>query len=300
MKKIISLIAIAFCFSNVFSQDLIVTNNEDSLNCSITKLDTATIHFDFLNTDNDEVISTFLPYSDVKIYKIAYFQTSEIADQATDMLIDNSLEPINYPRFRFSFSGGYSYRTAAAPTDLGSEIKSYYEGLKKGNHYGGDITVFFKRNYGIGFKYLVSNSSNKLDGQIFLEYPDGSKVYGPLSDDITIKYIGSYFSCRLLSKNNKNSFFYNLGFGYMGYQSYSKLVYAFDIVGATLGTCVDIGYDIGLAENMALGFQLSYLSGSITKFTMSDGTNTETITLDEEDAEGLNRFDFSVGLRIVF
>ena len=69
------------------------------------------------------------------------------------------------------------------------------------------------------------------------------------------------------------------------------------MTGSTLGISFDIGYDIGLSENLSLGFQLSVLSGTLFEYDWNDGSTTETINLEEGEYESLNRIDFSVGLR---
>ena len=51
----------------------------------------------------------------------------------------------------------------------------------------------------------------------------------------------------------------NLGIGYMGYKN-DGLVNDnyFTAKGGTLGLCLDFEYDIRLAKELALGFQVSY------------------------------------------
>jgi hypothetical protein len=291
MKKIIFTFLITFSITSLFSQDLIVTRKGDSLNCKITKMDSTTIYFDIIDKRSDESISTFLSLNETSAFQTKYFQTNTTPNQ-------NLSAPKNYPRFRLGISGGYSYRTAKAENDMGSAMESYLEDLKSGTHIGGDFTYYYSENSGIGLKYLSSNASSTYDGNITLTLPDASTISGPLRDNITVKYIGPYFSWRMLSSNNNNSFFVNAGCGYMGYIDKTVIIEDFIIKGATFGTCLDIGYDIDLGEGTALGFQISYLSGYLKEATITDGTTTQTIKLEEDSYEGLHRFDFSIGLRV--
>jgi hypothetical protein len=57
-----------------------------------------------------------------------------------------------------------------------------------------------------------------------------------------------------------------------------------------------IGYN-SLSDNLALGMQMSLLPGTLTKFDFSDGRNTETIKLEEENYENLSRLDVTIELR---
>lgn len=89
----------------------------------------------------------------------------------------------------------------------------------------------------------------------------------------------------------------NFSLGYMGYSNDKVIVDKYKMTGSTLGLSLDIGYDIGLSENLALGFQVSVLTGVLTKYDWSDGTTTQTIKLEKDEYENLNRIDLSIGLR---
>jgi hypothetical protein len=83
----------------------------------------------------------------------------------------------------------------------------------------------------------------------------------------------------------------------MGYSNDKVLIDKYKLNGSTLRLSLDISYDIGLSDNLSLGFQISYLKGTLLKYKLNHGSTTETIDLDEGEYESLNRIDFSVGLR---
>jgi hypothetical protein len=119
-----------------------------------------------------------------------------------------------------------------------------------------------------------------------------------MSDDISVNFIGPLLNTRLISKNKKNGLFLNFGLGYMGYKDESELVSEnFTIKGSTLGLCWEVGYDIGLSDKMAIGFQLSLMQGVLSRLKVSDGQQTQTIELEKDEYENLSRIDISVGLR---
>ena len=89
----------------------------------------------------------------------------------------------------------------------------------------------------------------------------------------------------------------NLSLGYMGYSNDKVIIDKYKMTGSTMGLSFDIGYDIGLSEKLSLGFQLSFLSGTLFEYDWNDGSTTETIDLEEGEYESLNRIDCSVGLR---
>jgi len=79
MKSILGLILLIFIANSVYSQDLIVTNDGDSVNCKITKVETDNIYFTFKH--NDEIRNTLLPISNVKIHQFNFYQTSAVSEE---------------------------------------------------------------------------------------------------------------------------------------------------------------------------------------------------------------------------
>lgn len=287
MRKLLILAVLIFVSNSIFSQDLIVTSEGDSINCKITKVKTDNIYFTFKH--KDEIRSTLLPISSIKTHQFDYFQTSEVPK-------DKVVGYENYQHFRIALNGGYSYQTAKVAESVPSDFKNYISELKSGYHFGGDLTYYFTEPLGFGFKYYLFKSSNSLDN-IYLEDTDGNRTYGKMSDDLTISFIGPTFSTRLLSYDKKNAFLMNLSLGYMGYSNDKVIIDEYKMTGSTMGLSFDIVYDIGLSENLSLGFQISFLSGTLFEYDWNDGSTTETIDLEEGEYESLNRVDFSVGLR---
>lgn len=272
--------------ANLHSQDLIVTSEGDSLNCKITNIKTENIYFTFKH--KNEIRSTLLPVNQVKYYQYNFFQTTEVpADKVTVNEI--------YPHFRAAFNGGLSNRTAKLADNIPSEFEQYMKNLKSGYNYNLDLSYFFAEQLGIGFKYNVFLSKNEIEN-IYVKQPDGSTLHGKMSDDITINFIGPFFSTRLLNSKKNNSLICNIGLGYTGYTDNAVVIYDLLIKGNTLGICLDIGYDVGISDNVAIGFQISLLNGTLTQYELSQGTYKETVKL-EDEYESLARIDLSIGLR---
>lgn len=287
MKKLFILALLILATNSIYSQDLIVTTDGDSINCKITKVKTDNIYFTFKH--KDEIRSTLLPINKIKIHQFDYFQTSEMPK-------DKVVGYANYQHFRIAINGGYSYQTAKVAESVPSDFKNYIKELKSGYHFGGDLTYYFSEPLGFGFKYYLFKSSNSLDN-IYLEDIDGNRTYGKMSDDLTISFIGPTFSTRLLNHDKSNAFLMNLSLGYMGYSNDKVIIDNYKMTGSTMGLSFDIGYEIGLSENLSLGFQVSFLTGTLFEYDWNDGTKTETIKLEKGEYESLNRIDFSIGLR---
>ncbi len=286
MKNIFLTIGLVFLSFHVYSQDLIVTNEGDSLNCKITKIKHNNIYFTFKH--KDEIRNTLLPVSSIKVYKIDCSSKSEVPKEK---IIGHG----NYQHVRIGLNAGYSYQFAKVSKRVPDELKDYVKGLKSGYHFGADLTYFFSEPLGFGFKCFAFRSSNSKDDLLIPE-PTGYRNL-KMSDDLKISFIGPMFSTRLLNFEKKNALLTNLAIGYMGYTDNIVFVDKYKITGNTVGFAFEIGYDIGLSENISLGLQISMITGALSKFDLHKGDITQTIKLDKEEHESLNRFDFSIGLR---
>jgi len=287
MKNIFIIALLVFISNSIYSQDLIVTNEGDSINCKITKVKADNIYFTFKY--KGEIRSTLLPMTGVKIHQFDYYQNSEVPEGKV-------LGYENYQHFRLAVIGGYSYLTAKVGESVPGDFKDYIKELKSGYHLGGDLTYFFTEPLGFGIKYYLFKSSNSLDN-IYREDSDGNRTYGKMSDDLTISFIGPTFSTRLLNHNKNKAFIMNVSLGYMGYSNDKIIIDKYKMTGSTVGLSFDIGYDFALSENLSLGFHISSLTGTLFEYVWNDGGRTETIKLEKGEYESLNRIDFSIGLR---
>ena len=287
MKNILFFLLLIAITNSIYAQDLIVTNDGDSINCKITKIKTDNIYFIFKY--ENEVRNTLLPLYSVKSHQFNFYNTNEIFEKK-----DNGYG--NYQHFRIAFNGGYSYMTARVAESVPSDFKDYVKELKSGYHFGGDIAYYFTETIGIGGKYFSFKSSNSMDN-IYVEDIDGNRRYGNMSDNLAISFIGPMFSTRILNPDKSNALVINASLGYMGYSNNKTIIDNYKMTGSTIGLALDIGYDIGLSENISLGFQISFISGTLFQYNWNDGLKTETIKPKKGEYEGLNRIDFSIGLR---
>lgn len=287
MKQLLFISTLVILSTTLHSQDLIVTAKGDSINCNISKIKADNIYFTFKY--EDEFRSTLLPISNIEYHQIDYFQEGEVP-------VEKMVGYQHYPHFRIAMNSGYSYRTAKVPENMPADIMDYYKALKSGFHFGGELTYYFTEPLGFGIKYYTFHSANSMDG-VYFEDTEGNGRLGTLSDDIIISFIGPTFSTRLLNHNKRNALVMNLSLGYLGYSNSMTVADDYKVTGKTVGLVYDIGYDIGISENVSMGFQISAISGMLYEYTMNDNGTARTIELEEGEYEGLGRIDFSVGLR---
>lgn len=285
--KTILLIAFTFIFSLGYSQDLIITSEGDSLNCKITKEKSDVIYFTFKY--KEEIRNTLLPKDQIKFYKYNFYQQGIVP-------VDKIKSSKAFPRLMLAVNGGWSYRTARAPTNIPTEFREYVNELKTGYNFGGEVAFYISEPLGLGLKFCDYKSSNEIPN-IYRTNPNGIREYGRMSDDISIIYFGPTFNTRLFNSNKTNAIVSKLSIGYLGYNNNAVVINSFNIKGSTVGLLIDLGYDIALSKKLSIGFTASYIMGTLFNYTVSDGTKTETVKLKPENYDTLTRIDISIGVR---
>lgn len=286
MRVVFTFFAIVLFLPFAQSQDLIVTTSGDSINCVISKVKNENIYFTFKH--KDEIRNTLLPLEKVSYHATNFFQTSLVPKGKVIGYRD-------YQRFTFSVGGGFGYQTAKVGDDVPSDFRGYIKKLKSGFVFGADLTYYFSEMMGVGVKYAQFNSSNNMD-DIYIEDSQGGRRYGPMSDQLSISFIGPTFSTRFLNGSKNRAFTLGMCLGYMGYNDDKVIVDNYKMTGSTLGTSYDIGYQFSLSEKTSLGIQLSLISGNLYRYKWDDGTTVETIKLESGEYEGLSRIDLKLVL----
>ena len=292
MKKVYILIfSLLFAFPSLFyAQDLIVTNNGDSLNCKITEMKNEEVYFTYKH--NGELISTWLRLDRVKHCQFNFFENAEVP-------VGKILAKKIYPRFRVALHGGAGYQTARLHSNLSDDLKSYMKKLKFGGNYGLDFSYYFSEYFGIGVGYNGFSAKNEIENRVVFT-PDTNGGYyanfGKLSDNIQMNFIGAFVHSRILSVNKKNIFSCGMGVGYLGYNNkMTKNLENFTIHGGTVGICWNVNYDIIVYKTLAAGFQISYVFGFLPQARVSNGYDTQIVNFDEN----ISRIDVSIGLRFI-
>jgi len=191
-------------------------------------------------------------------------------------------------KIRIALNGGLSFRAAKIGDYVPSELQTSIKQLRNGYNVG--LSAIYYLNETLGTGLIFNNFGSKND------------VYktslGDAQDKISIFFIGPSFGSRLLNWNKKNGFICNVGIGYLGFYDNASLnSYKIVLQGGTFGMAWDVGYDIGLSENFALGFQLSFISGIMTSYKVKTGYGTQTVNLEKGEHENLSNINLSVGLR---
>ena len=289
MKKILLIIVcILLAITKLQAQDLIVTNDGDSINCTITKITKEYIYFTFKY--NNEIRNTLLRLDQVVVQEKNYFVESEIPA--------NYVFKAKFPRFRLAIDGGWQYRTAKMASELDPYWKKHYTKMRSGFHYDVQAACFFAESHGIEAVFSQQFFGNKFNAVLTGEAGNilGSVI---LKERITFNYAGANYIVRIFNSKKKNCFLMTCGLGYLGY--IDKVFFNDEEVGkitaATLGVNFGLGYDIGISKYFSIGFKASFMGGSFRNYKQTLAGVTTTETMPEKTSEGLGTIKLSVGLR---
>lgn len=205
----------------------------------------------------------------------------------------SSKEP---PHFRFTLSGGYSYRLGKIPENFPAETKSYMRKLKSGFNVSADALYYFNETFGAGAKY--SRFQRNHSDVTTINYGGGT-MRTNVADNISINFIAATFATRVFNFKKTNSFHANLSVGYLGYKD-KGFVYRdhMTLTGGTVGFGWDMGYDIRISRKLSAGAQASLITGKLSSVTREDASGRSTITLKDDQKENLSHVNLSLGLRL--
>ncbi len=286
-------------FMAAYSQDMIITNNNDTIDCKITRISRNTVYFDVFTSGIRTAGS--IPLSNVRNYAIS---ATGIPDYVKIPASTST------SRFRIGINAGAGYLTAGsgkaeeALVNQGleaSKAKSYYKNLKTGWSAGADLSYMITTDLGTGIKYKFFYTSGNVDG--FFDPQDGVHlIYGSYGERIFINYYGALFSYQQYFGSAEEFRFYSgYSLGMVTYRNEAEYISSFYLLtGKNFGTEGTIGLEYYLTDHLSAGADLSAFYSSLRKIRMTDGTNTTTIDLDKENYENLTRFELSLGLRFYF
>ncbi len=197
-------------------------------------------------------------------------------------------------RIRLNADYGYSSRRVKISDDVPAEFKDYMNDLKSGTNFNADVSYFFSNRYGIGFKYSRFSTSTFVDGISVFDPATGEVLgIGLVEDNISISFVGPTFFERGTIVPDKLLYVSNLTIGQVSYFNDAKfLTFPIKIEGKNIGIGGTIGLDFFITKDFAIGVNFSYLYGKITNIKV----NGESIDMEED--ESMNRWDFNIGLKL--
>lgn len=290
MRRLFLFIAVFSGLVSARGQDLIVTTDQDSIECRITKQDSKFVHFTYLAEDGPKSVMM----ENERILEIVMdFYAPKVPADAEDKSVPDIKE--DYSRFHISGSLIGSRRTASVPDNLPEFRQDYFEELKGGNGLQGRAHIFFNEEAGVGFQVSTYEASHSISGEFTFEEPDSSAV-GVLSSDVSLLFIGPSFMGRYYFPESSFMINYSVSLGYLRFRQEDFFIDTrTTFEGSSFGLNGDVGLELLLAENFALGVGVGFGLGAVSRVDVTE--NGETFEVELDEPEGLNRISFFGGVR---
>lgn len=284
MKHLFVIVIFLLTIGASYSQDLIVTNQGDSIACKITKVSEQYVHFTVYDGTGLILTRSRLPLSEVA----SYAQTEDESEgaQAPEQEIKREdlfvLDSYGIPNFRLAVNSGFTYQFGGydrLPQSYKNQVQTLWG-------FGGELDYFFQRsNVGIGFKYHYTFTRANQDFLLV----DGSIL--ELRDElIQFNFLGVSAILRKISADDQAIHFYVTG-GMLRYRTDLLLdgIPSYE-EGDTFGGGFGVGYDYRLSERFGVGISLELLLAQLSQITVNGNTFNSDFDV--------SRIDLTVGLRM--
>lgn len=206
---------------------------------------------------------------------------------------------------RAAINAGWTIKTGKTPNAYPAFYKDYLYNVKQG--FAADANVQFNINnlFIIGLHYDYFRKSHSMP--LFQTTEDGNTISWSINNTYTHDFIA--FSLGIQKIDGKSRYMIQYMIGLMNYKEdgnyspYNKWLTNYS-VGHCLGHGMMAGYDYMLNEHTAIGIEVTYCIGNITKLNQQghlDNPNelvSETIYLNEPIS--LSRLSPKAGLRYYF
>lgn len=259
-------------FSSV-SQDLIITQQNDSLNCYIKKVKPDYIYF-LVKNSNAETINSLLPRDSVVYYEFNFFEESELSQEIL------RLEKKHTGVF---LAADFAYSNRLGPTDS-SIPSSWAKQLKNGRAFSFQVAYFFSNTGGVGILYNNHSTNAEFSGTPF----------GSSTDKVSISFIAPTYFFQHSSGISNFVFTSALSIGYLEFKE--TLVTTsnptLNLKGASLG----VGYTAYIGAQLNDVVRLSAKAGVILGSLSEVEINGQNVQLPDSQRENLSTFSLGVSL----
>jgi hypothetical protein len=289
-----------------FPQDQIITRNNDTIECKITRVNRNEILFEI---DTKGVTSSGkIPFTEIASYSVTTPPTGSSQPAIrTGAMRTAATESGPFQRLRLSLNGGAGYifsssnkaeESMAAWGIAEDDAEAYYNDLKLGIYGSADITFMVTPRIGTGLRYKFFSTDAGVEG--FYDPNDGMYLmYGTYSEHIFVNFAGvSLFYTEPLGRSRRLSVCAAWAAGLALYRNEAETFQGnLLITGNSLGMDGSLGLEYRLTPSMALGADLSAFNSLLRKVEVTDGSSTEFLELEEDNIENLSRFELSLGIR---
>lgn len=203
-------------------------------------------------------------------------------------------------QFVVDIYGGGGWRTSQIASSAAA-YKDHLSALKWGIGYGADMIYYIHGLWGVGLRYS-SLRSHHLGKNLPFQDTDGATQRGDIDTRTNIWFLGPEISWRGGPEMGKFSLFCSYGVGYMALKQVDEIPSYYPVTskGATLGGFLEFGADFALTDQVFFVVSLADYFGSLDSYRESSHGRTQTVSLAEEEREGMGYLSLHIGLRWYF
>lgn len=284
----------------ISGQDRIITINNDTIDCRITRITRDAIWFDIF-------VKGIKTKGQLPVSEIYSYHVKPSVLQKEDKRVEAKAAS---GRFCLDLSGGFGYilgSTEKAEVELVStgvafqDARTYYRNLKTGLSASAGATWIFSPGYGAGVRYRFFNTAAAIEGNI--EAGDGINIiFFDYSENIFVNYAGfSLFYQEHVGKNEQFSLYSSISLGMAFYMNMIEYYTGnLLITGNAPGMDGILGAEYRLTPAISAAAEASFFAATIKKITITDGVQEESAELPENNYENLSRIELAFGIRYYF
>ena len=300
---VITIIFISTMLS-ALGQDRLITTVGDTVYCKIERIDGQYLIF---TVDHDSQRERKIAFSLVDGYDRNYLKQPK--DEAPEKptpekpayekprsiyTTQPSVSPTRRSKkkgFMLGIAVGYSHRIAKISEGLPDELEKYIRKLKSGFALKIDAAYFFGRYFGLGAKYSMAYSGNRLSNISFQDQK-GNIIVGDIADHISMHFMGLHLTSRGGPRSGNGHFLPGITLGYTAYQNKATVIDAFTLTSGTFSVGVDLVAEFKVGRGTYLGFGADYITGILNHYNYKDATPSDTITMEGDARDNLSRIEF--------
>lgn len=284
---VISTMILLLTSKTTFSQDLLVTNTNDSINCIIDGPKGSFLLYKVL--EEGKIVSKAIRIDNVTFSAKNYYKY-DISKQVT---LKNKINN------RTVFNVGFEYTNLYKFFDEGKtpELNSYLKDLSTNYAAHLEIHYLLTKRIGIGFRYNLYNSSAREDSMPYVNY--GSTYYLNFKDDLTIHT----FSPEIIFRTPIYKDFYvlrlSLGPDFNLYSNpYSINGYDYEVKSTKYGYSFGVTNEFILSDNIGFTVFARYSNAIINKIDFIENGNSSEINLTGFEKININRYSIGASILI--
>lgn len=279
MRTLFLIMAFLCLYCTVQAQDLIITNNNDSIPCKIISIKNSRVTY-------RTGVNRSMPESDVK--SVLYNVSVAPAQKKI------SFNRPDFKRLQIGFNAGLGYLTARTASGLPSDMRKHIDGLRNGGNFEANAVYFISRRIGLGVMYhrfITSNTSN-----IAIDTAPDRYMTITTTDDITSQFIGASIWYRVPPEFKKVTYMVNFSLGYFSYFNNAMAIIPMEITASTMGIYFGFDTDYAITPSVSVYGHIGLFSASTDKAEVKLPTGQKA-TLRPDEKESFSRANIGAGIR---